>query len=76
MTELIARDMPIFLFLDYNLSKCQEILTKLCTCIDIKESGLGLLMDKFHQCLTQLSAHDTIMVGYYSLTFLFILTGT
>ena len=27
-------------------------------------------MNKFHQCLTELSAHDTIMAGYYSLTFL------
>ena len=29
-------------------------------------------MGKFRQCLTELSAHDTIMAGYYSLTFLFI----
>ena len=28
-------------------------------------------MGKFHQCLTELSAYDTIMAGYYSLTFLF-----
>ena len=27
-------------------------------------------MDKFRQCLAQLSACDTIMVGYHSLTFL------
>ena len=27
-------------------------------------------MGKFHQCLTELSACDMIMVGYYSLTFL------
>ena len=31
-------------------------------------------MSKFCQCLTELSAHDTIMAGFYSLTFLFILT--
>ena len=30
-------------------------------------------MGKFRQCLTELSAHDTIMAGYYSLTFLFYL---
>ena len=35
-------------------------------------SGFGLLMGKFHQCLTELSACDTIMAGYYSLTFLFL----
>ena len=28
---------PLFSFPDYNLSKCQGILTKLGTCIDIKE---------------------------------------
>ena len=27
-------------------------------------------MGKFHQCLTLLSARDTIIAGYYSLTFL------
>ena len=27
-------------------------------------------MGKFCQCLTELPAHDTIMAGYYSLTFL------
>ena len=30
-------------------------------------------MGKFSQCWTELSAGDTIMVGYYSLTFLFFL---
>ena len=30
-------DTPIFWFLDDNFSKCQGILTKLGTCIDIKE---------------------------------------
>ena len=42
LTELPARDMPIFLFLGNNLCKCQGILTKLCTCIDIKEIWLGI----------------------------------
>ena len=28
-------------------------------------------MGKFHQHLTELSARDTLMAGYYSLTFLF-----
>ena len=36
LTELSARDMPIFSFPD-NLCKCQGILTRLGTCIDIKE---------------------------------------
>ena len=30
-------------------------------------------MGNIRQCLTELSAHDTIMAGYYSLTFLFLL---
>ena len=36
-------------------------------------SGLGLLMGKFCQIFTELSARDTIMAGYYSLTFLLII---
>ena len=35
LTELSARDTPIFSFPDDNLSKCQGILTKFGTCIDI-----------------------------------------
>ena len=71
--------MPIFSFLNNNLCKCQEILTKLgtiTTCIDInllKRSELGLLMGKFRQCLTELSARDMIMAEYYSFKFLFLL---
>ena len=42
-TELSARDTPIVSFPDDNLSKCQAILTKLCTCIDIKEIWLGIV---------------------------------
>ena len=37
LTELSARDTPIFLFQDDNLNKDQGILTKLGTCIDMKE---------------------------------------
>ena len=36
-TELSARDTPIFLFLDHNLSKHQWIFTKLGMCIVIME---------------------------------------
>ena len=43
------------------------------TYIDIRRSGLGLLRGKFCQCLTDLSACKTIMAGYYSLTFLFLI---
>ena len=37
LTELSARDMPIFSFPDDNLSKRQWIFTKLGMCIDIVE---------------------------------------
>ena len=42
LMALSARDTPIFSFTDDNLSKCQGILTKLCTCIDIKEILFGI----------------------------------
>ena len=41
LMELSAQDMPIFSFPDDNLCKCQGILTKLGTCIDIKEIWFG-----------------------------------
>ena len=34
--------MPMFSFPDDNLCKCQGILTKLGTCIDIKEIWFGV----------------------------------
>ena len=37
LTGLSARNTPIFSFLDDNLSKRQGILTKLGTCINMKE---------------------------------------
>ena len=42
LMELSARDMPIFSFPDDNLSKSQGILTKLGTCIDMKEIWFGI----------------------------------
>ena len=42
LTELSARDMPIFSFLDDNLSKRQWIFTKLGMCIDIVEICFGI----------------------------------
>ena len=66
LTELSALDMPIFSFPDDSLSKCQGILTKLGTCIDMKEIWFGITYGKFRQCLTELSARDTMIAGYYS----------
>ena len=42
LMELSARDMPIFSFPYDNLCKCQGILNKLGTCIDIKEILFGI----------------------------------
>ena len=42
LTELSARDTPIFSFPDDNFCKCQGILTKLGTCIYIKEIWFGI----------------------------------
>ena len=40
--ELSTRDMPIFSFLNDNLSKYEGILTKLGKCIAIKEIWFGV----------------------------------
>ena len=42
LTEFSARDTPIFSFPDDNLSKYQGILTKLGTCIDMKDILFGI----------------------------------
>ena len=56
-----------FSFPDDNLSKQQWIFTKLGMCIDIMEIwfGIAMLMGKFRQFFTELSARDTIMAGYF-----------
>ena len=47
-----------FHFRGDNLSKFQWIFTKLGVCIDIMEIWFGILMGKFRQFLTELSARD------------------
>ena len=42
LTELSAQDTPIFSFPEDNLRKCQGILTKIGTCIDMKEIWFGI----------------------------------
>ena len=42
LTELPARDRPIFSFPDDNLSKCRGILNKRGTCIDMKDIWFGI----------------------------------
>ena len=48
-TELSARDTPIFLFPDNNMS---GDLTNLVHVLILRSPGLELLMGKFCQCLT------------------------
>ena len=60
---------------DDNLNKHQWIFIKsrnLVCALILWRSGLGLLMEKFRQVFTELSACNTTMTRYYSLTFLFI----
>ena len=56
--------LSILSFLDDNKRKCQLVFTKLSMCIDIVEIGLGLLMDKFCQFLTELSARHTSIFAF------------
>ena len=68
LTKLSAQDTPKFSFLDDNLSKCQGILTKLVTCIDIKEIWFGIANGQIS------SIFDRVICGYYRF-FVFILHG-
>ena len=63
LTELSARDMPIFSFPDDNLYKCQEILTKLGTCIDIK-IWFGIANGQIWSMFDRVIGCYKIMVGY------------
>ena len=63
--------MPVFP--DDNLSKCQGILVKLDTWIDIKEIWFGIANGQISLNFDGLSAHDTIIAGYYRFKiFLFV----
>ena len=64
LTELSARDTPIFSFPDDNLSKHQWIFTKLDMCIHIVEIWFGIAMRKFQQFLMELSARDTPIFSF------------
>ena len=68
-TEVYICPLSLFSFPDNNFSRYQWIFTKLCMCIDIVEICIELLMVKFHQFLTELSAHHMIVAGYYHFKF-------
>ena len=69
LTELSARNTPIFSFPDDNLSKRQWIFTKLGTCIDIVEIWIGIANGQISSNFDGVICPAT----RYSLTFLFIL---
>ena len=60
---LVVRESIRFSFPDDNLSKHQWIPNLVCALI-LWRSGLGLLMGKFRQFLTELSARDTPIISF------------
>ena len=58
-----------FLFPDDNLVNINGFSPNLVCALILWRSGLGLLIGKFRQMFSEFSARDTIMLGYYSLTF-------
>ena len=68
--EVICPRSVIFSFPDNKLCKCQGNLTKLGTCIDIKEIWFGNANGQIASMFDRVICRDTIMAGYYSLTFL------
>ena len=67
--EYSARDTPIFSFPGDNFCKCQGILTKFGTCINIKEIRFEISNGQ----ISSMFARDTIMAGYFSLFFFLFL---
>ena len=59
LTELSARDTPIFSFPDENLVNNKGFSSNLLYALTLRRSGFGLLMGKFRQIFTELSARDT-----------------
>ena len=64
------RHAHIFVFQTVTLVNVKRFQPNLVHALIRRKSGLGLLKGKFCQCLTELSARDTMIAGYYSLTFL------
>ena len=63
--------MPSYYYTKFQKNPCvgrNERCPLICALI-FWRSGLGLLMGKIHQSLTELSARDTIMTGYYHFAF-------
>ena len=56
--------MPIFSFLDDNLKNYKRFSSNLLYALTFRRSGLGLLMGKFLQIFTELSARDTPIFSF------------
>ena len=72
LMELSTPDLPIFFFLDNNLSKCQGVLTKLGTCIhciDIKEIwswiANGQILSIFDRVICLLHDNGRVLLSFY-----------
>ena len=67
LTELSALDTPIFSFPDDILCKCQGIVTKLGTCIDIREIWLGIANGQISSMFDRLTSprHNNNGVLYF-----------
>ena len=76
LTELTGHHTSVFSFQDNNLSKSQQIFTKLDICIDIVEILFWITIGYISSILEKLSPHDTIIAGYYHFTFLFSIERT
>ena len=64
LTELSARDTPIFSFLDDNLSKRQLISTKLGMCIDIVEIWLRIVNGQISSNFDGVICQDTPIFSF------------
>ena len=58
----------VFSFPDDNFSKCQWISSNLVCALILCRSGLGLLMGKIYQFLTELSASDSLYFHFWMIT--------
>ena len=70
ITDKLISSMIIFHFRTITLVNINGFSTNLICTLILWRCNLGILLGKFHQFLTELSACDVIMVGYYRFTFL------
>ena len=61
LTEFSARDRPYFCLRMITCVNVKRFLPNLVHALIKRRSGLGLQMGKFHHCLTELAAHNTII---------------